>query len=76
MFVFKLCCFHHARPNFSLFHSTSMAVLAALWNKEGKSFNVVTYILELCVSSGDWGGGGVSQWWLTPTIRCTSFSLK
>lgn len=35
-----------------------MAVLAALWNKEGKSFNVVTYILELCVSSGDWGGGG------------------
>lgn len=74
MFVFILCCFHHARPIFSLFHSTSMAVVAVLWNEEGESFNVVTYILELSASSGDWGGS--SQWWLTPTIRCTSFSLR
>lgn len=34
-----------------------MAVVAFLWNEEGESFNVVTYILELSASSGDWGGG-------------------
>lgn len=33
-----------------------MAVLAALWSEEGQRFNAVAYILELCVSSGDWGG--------------------